>query len=343
MKFPENILVIRNDKLGDFLLALPAFAALRIAFPNAQITAFVPEYTADIARLMRDIDKIFIDPGRGSGLTAWAQTVTAIREHSYDIALTLFSTFYTGSILWAAGVPYRMAPATKLAQIFYNRRVTQRRSRSEKPEYQYNLDLVRAICSDAKIEYMEPQGPYLAFTEEELSAIRGRFFTAHGLPSDSKYIVIHPGHGGSANNLTPVQYANLTRLLYSISKIIAVITAGPSEQSVARAVSGLLPDIPHIVHNSTSGLVEFSKLLANAALFVGGSTGPLHIAGALDIPTAAFYPRERATSALRWQTLNSPERRLVFTPPREQKSGSDMSNIDLDEAAHLIAARFLYY
>ena len=49
--------------------------------------------------------------------------------------------------------------------------------------------------------------------------------------------------------------------------------------------------------------------------FIAGSTGPLHIAGALDIPTIAFYPRKKSGNAVRWQTLNTYTRRLSFMPP----------------------------
>ena len=41
---------------------------------------------------------------------------------------------------WKAHIPHRLAPATKLAQVLYNHRLVQRRSRSQKPEYEYNLD-----------------------------------------------------------------------------------------------------------------------------------------------------------------------------------------------------------
>ena len=75
-------------------------------------------------------------------------------------------------------------------------------------------------------------------------------------------------------------------------------------------------------------------------LFISGSTGPLHVAGALDVPTAAFYPRRRSATPLRWQTLNSPQRRLAFTP--EVTAGeSDMSGVKLEAAAQAISEQFL--
>ena len=45
-----NILIVRNDKLGDFVLTLPCYVALKHALPGATITVLVPGYTAAIAR-----------------------------------------------------------------------------------------------------------------------------------------------------------------------------------------------------------------------------------------------------------------------------------------------------
>jgi ADP-heptose:LPS heptosyltransferase len=75
-------------------------------------------------------------------------------------------------------------------------------------------------------------------------------------------------------------------------------------------------------------------------LFISGSTGPLHVAGALDVPTAAFYPRRRSATPLRWQTLNSPQRRLAFTPP-DMAAESAMDAIDVENAAAVIGRQFL--
>ena len=46
----QRILVVRNDKIGDFMLAWPSFAMLK-ASCDCHITALVPSYTAPLAEL----------------------------------------------------------------------------------------------------------------------------------------------------------------------------------------------------------------------------------------------------------------------------------------------------
>ena len=102
----------------------------------------------------------------------------------------------------------------------------------------------------------------------------------------------------------------------------------------------MLSNIPAVRYASHSGLGAFARHIQFADLFISGSTGPLHIAGALNRPTAAFYPTRRSATALRWQTLNSEERRLAFSPP-PGKAESEMQQTDLAAAAEAISRAFL--
>lgn len=340
-QFPNSVLVVRNDKLGDFVLALPSFRLLKKTLPNTHIVALVPAYTADIARQCTDIDDVIIDPGKGCGFQRMLVLVSEIRKHRFDAAVTLFSTFRIGMILALSGISYRLAPATKIAQVFYNHRLVQRRSMSEKPEYQYNTDLVLTLLDDWQINIKsELSGSYLKFPDKEVEDARAEFIATNQISSEQLLIFMHPGHGGSASNLPLDRYAELGRKLVSIKGHTIIISAGPDEIEIARQLALKLGKTPHVIYHSTNGLIPFCTHIQFADVFIGGSTGPLHIAGALDVPTAAFYPRGRVTSALRWQTLNSKEKRLAFFPP-EGASETDMVAIDIDEVAATISKTYL--
>jgi len=335
-----KILIIRNDKLGDFILSYPVYCCLKSTLPNCEIHVLVPKYTQSIAESYPWIDQVIIDPGSEAPLLQQFELLKTLRKQQYDSVITLFSTTRIAIISLLAGIKYRLAPATKIAQIFYNHKLTQRRSRSLKPEYEYNLDLAKQFLSDHSFTSLKfPKPPLLHYSEEEITKIREQFFEEYNLKNNSKLIFIHPGTGGSATNLDLEQYATLAKNLKIDDSYTFVITAGPDEIKYANKLSLLLENIPHIVYPSLKGLVNFSKIIQLCDLFISGSTGPLHIAGALNRPTAAFYQRRRSATPLRWQTLNSEDKRLAFTPP-ENADESDMSNVDILKAANEINAKF---
>lgn len=331
-----RILLVRNDKLGDFMLAWPSLALLKKALPAAHVGVLVPAYTAPMAEICPWVDEVVLDPGAEAGGRVLRQQLGVFRA---DALLTLYSTPRVGYAAWRVGIPYRLAPASKLAQVFYNRRLVQRRSRSEKPEWEYNLDLVRCFLADHDLSAGKTVPPYLVFPTDEIATLRARFMQAQGIDEDALLLLIHPGSGGSANNLTLDQYAQLARDLAAARPLHIVIGYGPGEDAQAATLSSLLEPLPHSLLYPGS-LVDYARHIAFANLFISGSTGPLHLAGALDVPTAGFYPRRRSATPLRWQTLNSPQRHLAFVP-EDGADESDMSRIDLKTAAQAIRQKLL--
>jgi ADP-heptose:LPS heptosyltransferase len=264
-----------------------------------------------------------------------------LRDQRYRFLVTLFSTTRVGLAAWLARIPHRVAPATKIAQIFYNHRLLQRRSESLRPEYEYNLELTRFALERIGVSVtIDPRPPYLAFSPKEISKLKKAFISAHNIEGQHRLIFVHPGSGGSARNLSLRQYQELITALCSYQGHRIIISAGPEEMEDARKLSQRLEGINHVIYASKGGLVEFARHIAFADLFISGSTGPLHIAGALNRPTVGFYSRRRSATALRWQTLNQPERRLAFSPSLQAQE-EDMASIDITEAARKISKECL--
>ncbi|WP_027965690.1 glycosyltransferase family 9 protein [Halomonas halocynthiae] len=345
---PSKILVVRNDKLGDFMLAWPALATLKAASPKPHITALVPNYTAALARACPWIDDIILDPGDQADAQAQRKLRQDVTERGFDALLTLFSTPRIGWLGWRTGIKLRLAPATKWAQIFYNRRVTQRRSRSQKPEYIYNIELAEALLNELGITLPErPVPPYWPIANDQRSRQRHAITQALGIraenDADTPWIYLHPGSGGSAVNLTPRAYALLAQDVDSRCRSAGltphwIITSGPGEEAIADSLCNTMQNC-HLKASRLppgSGIVAFAHQLSAADMFIAGSTGPLHIAACLDRPTAGFYPSRRSATPLRWQTCNQPARRLAFCPPSDADE-ADMQSIDLPAAAAQIA------
>lgn len=327
----KKILVIRNDKIGDFMLAWPSFAMLKQSMPECHIAALVPNYTKALAELCPWIDEVLVDPTKKASKTEHKQLIERIKSAQFDASINLFSTTYNALLVWQAGIKYRLAPATKLAQIFYNKRIKQKRSQSAKPEYEYNLDLIRAFLTDQSVNVVEPTSPYLSFSSSELSMQKKKLSESLEVDVNRPWIYLHAGSGGSANNLSLEQYTQLYSELHLESECI--LTAGPGEEEKARELQVLLKQkgINAVVYDKNDGLVDFTRSIACADLFIAGSTGPLHIAATLDVPTVGFFPSKRSATPLRWRPINSKGNHIAFCPPKagDKQSQEDMARIDL--------------
>ncbi|MGN5138603.1 glycosyltransferase family 9 protein [Aeromonas sp. 164P] len=335
----KRILVVRNDKIGNFMLVWPSLAMLKGSM-ECHVTALVPAYTAPLARLCPWVDEVIIDPGVRADKDQQRALLARIKAAAFDASICLLSNSRNAMLVWKAHIPYRLAPATKLAQVLYNQRLVQRRSRSQKPESEYNLELIRHFLAAQQVAVVEPKTPFLQFDDETLRQVREQLALKLKLDASRPWLMVHAGSGGSANNLSIEQYARIIiKLNQACPELQCVLTAGPGEEKMAEQLAAEL--LAHggngWIYRSSDGLPMFCQVLANAALFMAGSTGPLHIAGALDVPTVGFFPVCRSATPLRWRPLNSEGRHLVFSPPEDSDHPEDMSQLDPKTMVPVIA------
>ena len=316
-----KILVVRNDKIGDFVLALPAIQAIKKAFPNATVTALVPKYTQAIAESFAWIDDVIIDSKDPEQKALLAKQ---LQEQGFDAAICLFSDRYNATLVRQAKIPVRLAPATKWVQFLYTHRLKQRRSQSLKPEFRYNLDLAHYFIEVLGGKVSSDVSDIFTYSDEVLVQQRTKLESI-GVPANKKLCFVHPVTGGSSNTLSNDQWGELICFLDSLDDFQFVITAGPGESQASQGlVDSLDGKVKAILYDKNDGLADFMCSIATGSLFLAGSTGPLHIAGALDVPTIGFYPKKRSSTPLRWQTLNTSGRWLPMSPNEVEDQLMDM-------------------
>ena len=146
------------------------------------------------------------------------------------------------------------------------------------------------------------------------NVVREIFIRSNNINTNKKTIFIHPGSGGSSKNLTINMYAKICKGLRRFDDYNFLIHCSNDELNLARTFKTLLlPEVNIKIITPTTKPVEMLYNINNCDIFIAGSTGPLHIAGALDKKTIAFYPNKKSSTKLRWQTINSFNNRLEFT------------------------------
>ena len=305
----NEILVIRNDKIGDFVLILPALSWLKKNIPNCRITCIVSNNIAGLAKQCSNIDNIIIDK-------PIKNLLKELSDYDFHISLSFFSTFRIGYLVNKLNIPIRIAPKTKLAQIFYNHKVLQNRSKSYKPEYEYNSDLVYELLKILKMDNIEDMdgAPYLTFKNDSIKERKTIFIEEYNLNLEKKIIFIHPGTGGSSKSLDIKSFSGICKGLRKFDDYNFIIHCSPDEEQAARNLKLISGE--NLTMRVIQAKNDISYMLNNISIcdiFMSGSTGPLHIAGALNKKTIGFYPNKKSSTSLRWETINDFERKLSFT------------------------------
>ncbi len=291
-----KVLVTRTDRLGDLVLTLPVFEVLKTACPAWEIHAMVApgavplvENDPHLARIWQWRDDLPAAEAKDLREALAAEGFEAVVMTQYRRELA--------KMLRDAGIGRRYGPWSKWSSwIHLNRGQRQNRSAGHGHEMDFNLQLARRLLrEEGQTDVENPAGPRLYLDAQQLQVAQD-FRTAQGAGQN---IFIHPGSGGSALDWEPERFATVANLLAADEGRKVFITgAGPDAGVVAEVAAHLHPAVEVLLDKFA--LRDFLAVLSVGDLFIGPSTGPLHLAAALGAPTLGLFPPVRTMHPNRW-------------------------------------------
>ena len=303
----RKILLIRTDRIGDTLLTLPVVKPIKEKWPHCKIDFLARKYTHPILENVKEISQILnYDPeGVHRGIRGHQLLANEIQQQDYETAILFYPRFGLTFALWRAGVPRRIGTGHRWYSFLLTDRVHQSRRECLKHEVEYNLDLLKPLIQDLPREILQFRLAVPETTKREVQVI----LTANDILS--KYIVVHPGNGDSAPNLSRDQYRTLIQQI-SLSGIRVVLTGLNSEKKYNDSLKSDFSTNNITDLTGTLNLEQMIALLSEACGLITTSTGPAHIASAVGTPVAAFYCPAIPHTPDRWGPLENSER--VTTP-----------------------------
>ena len=284
-----NILITRHDKIGDFVTMLPVCKVLKDQTDH-HIVMLVSKVNAALANELDFIDDVIEYTDNSNEL------LETIRAYDFDVSISGYIDTTLGKVLFRSRIPKRIAPATKIAQIFFNKRVKQRRSLVEKREFEYNLDLLKAFDESLVLDFERP----LLKIDNAIKNIL-----------TNEFIIFHPGFGGSSEgNLVLDDYLKLAKK--ASEHVDVIFSFGPDDRESKDYIEQKL-DFQATVKDDFKTLMEFTKYIALSKLFVSTSTGPMHLAGLTNTKTLSFFGDKLFASPKRWGTVSDDSCQNNFT------------------------------
>jgi len=308
-----NILITRHDKIGDFVTSLPLYYVVKKAYPHAKVCALVSKVNLELAKQVDFIDEVILYDKDNFWLT-----LRNIRAANIKVSISAYIDTKLGWMLFLSGVKSRIAPATKLAQIFFNKTLKQRRSFVEKTEVEYNLDLARVLDEKIDLNY---RTPLLKLNNEQ------KFRNSNQL-ANKKIVLFHPGYGGSSDgNLILEDYVKLSDAVRQLEGVQIIWIFGPDDIAAKDKVKGLILK-SDIIHQPPT-VLDYCFLIRDSELLISTSTGPMHLAGALNVKTVSFFGSSLFASPKRWATVNDDSKQLNIEVDMNYQQGFLQEIIDL--------------
>jgi heptosyltransferase I len=288
------LLIVRLGSMGDIIHTLPAATALRSAFPEARLGWLVEERWAELLCTLpeprsgpRSPRRPLIDRVHTVNTKTWrrslfsAQTweqiaagLSELRAQRYEVAVDFQGAIRSALLSRWSGAPtiYGVAqPRENIASMFYTRQVIARGSHVVEQNFSLAEAIVRRSLEMPKIEFPHDESVEKQW-EDRLRRI-------------GDFILLNPGAGWGAKQWPAERYGAVARRLAE-DGVKALINFGPGEESLMQAVESASKGTAEGISCS---LTELIALTRRARLFIGGDTGPMHVAAALGIPVVAIF------------------------------------------------------
>jgi len=326
-----KVLLIRLRLIGDVVFTTPIPRAVKRAFPAAHISYLVEEAAAPVVAHNPDIDElIVIRRARG-----WQRIrddfalARQLRRARYDVVIDLHGGPRSSWLTLATGARQRIGYDIKGRSWMYSTTVGRARELRPRHSVVNQWDLLAAIdgwpqvAPDPALDAVNmPDDP------AAVQSIDRRLRHA-GIGSSDELIVAHVSAGNPFRRWPEPAFTELlTRLAQASDRRRIIVSSGPSDREAARRISAaarqrLGDAAARIVEFGEFNLGELRALIGRSRLFVGGDTGPLHIAATTHTPIVGIYGPTLSERSAPWRDRMIPtesvELRGLACRPCEQR------------------------
>ena len=314
----KKIAIIRTDRLGDMVLTLPMFKAIKYEYPNIETTIIANTYTKPLLQNCKYINSIFYVDEFENGINE------IFKKNHFDIVFFPRPRFDESLAAYRYKIPIRVGTGYRLYSFLFNHKVYDHRKISEYHEAEYNVRQVESVFQ--KKLNTELIKPYVNF--KDLFKV-DKLLKESGFDENQKSIILHPGSRASAKDWDSENFGKVGQKLVDTYGFNIIITGTESEKSFCQKAGSQCLNAINLC--GKLNLYETIALISRSDLLISNSTGVLHIAAALGINVIGLYPNTLHISAKRWGPYT--KKAIVLSPPINESNVNidDMSLIKIDD------------
>lgn len=326
MKF----LINRTDAIGDTVLSLPVAQLIKEKFPSAKIAFLVSPISHDIFLSHPYVDEVIVFNKNENFAKKLKSLKTIFNNYGPDHYLYMGGSHLVSAYAKLKNIKFRGGLVSRLASfLFLNHGVRQKRSMVSMHETDYNLHLLAPLGIEYPTAHKNKYAPVIKLGDEEKMRAYDEFNTTlkeEGFDCIKPKIFIHPGMTGHTLNWSSRNYARLIKKLDTKfpDKYQYIISHTPSDEAFLIGFREFFSQSENLniskkiyyFNGALKGLRNYICVLSKAKLFVGPSTGTLHLAHTLKVACVGIYSPIRVQSSLRWGPFNrkNKEKTRVVVP-----------------------------
>jgi heptosyltransferase-3 len=262
MKSKPKILIIRGGAIGDFILTLPAIAAMREQFSHVHLELLGYPHIAQLALAGKLVDRV--QPIEAAALAGFFARDGKLNDDWVDYFSEfnlIVSYLYDPDDIFRTNVG-RASPAQFIAG-------------PHRPEADDKTHATKV--------YLKPLERLAIFDTDPIPRL-----SLEPLRVPANQIAIHPGSGSEKKNWPEEKWAQFINQLLDQTPANILLVGGEAEGDRLKRLAGGLPPSRCEIAQSLP-LADLAQLLKSCLAFVGHDSGISHLAAALGLPCLVLW------------------------------------------------------
>jgi ADP-heptose:LPS heptosyltransferase len=297
-----KILVIRGGAIGDFILTLPAIAALRNQFPGAHLEVLGYPHIVQLAVAGGLVDRVQSIEARAlAGFFARGGALEPDLADYFSQFDLMVSYLYDPDGIFRTNVS-RCSQAQFIAG-------------PHRPDERVPLHAAKV--------YLKPLERVAIFDADPVPRL-----ALDSQPATVDRVALHPGSGAEKKNWPEHKWAELVQHVLDGTSLSLILTGGEAEGERLQRLAAALPPARVSVAQSLP-LPELARKLQPCAAFIGHDTGISHLSAALGLPGLVLWGE---TAEEIWRP---PQKNVVIVKDRRGLKTLSVSQVLLELTALL--------
>ena len=309
-----TILLVRLRLIGDVVFTTPVIRAVRRRYPTADLVYLVEDAAAPIVQNNAHLSSVLTAPHSRGWRRVRDDLRLARRLHArhFDLVIDLHGGPRSAWLTWATRAPIRVGYDVPGRSWMYTDVVHRPRGYRPRHAVVNQWDLLAAVDPAlAEPPSREVDRVEMSVTPETAAGARAALMR-RGISAASRPVILHVSAGNSFRRWPEQSFAAVAAALVSTPhERTVLVTAGPSDRQAASRVITAARQLAgdagtRIVDAEHLSLPELRATCDRASLFIGGDSGPLHVAATSDVPIVAIYGPTKAERSEPWRPATIP-------------------------------------
>jgi heptosyltransferase II len=282
----HRIVVRATNWVGDVVMCMPAFDALRRNFPESHIAVLSRPWVAPLFENHPGVDEVIPyarEQGFFKNLRERLRMIGLIRKRGFDMAVLFQNAFEAGLLAYLGRVPLRVGYNTDGRRGLLSHAIIRDPEIMNKHQVEYYLAILRAMGWEAPT-----REPHLYVGEKETAVVRS-LLSSQGLSEEDFLVGLSPGAiFGPAKRWPVDRFAAVgDRAIEHWDAKVLLLGSKKDDPACLDLARAMKHEALNLCGKTSLG--EAMALIKTCRFFLSNDSGLMHVGAALGVPTVAVF------------------------------------------------------